>query len=114
MAALFKRKFWAEHEPNWEAWLDLHLNNFRQNQEKAFAQSEIERGIRNEHFEMQASHWLNLAAPILTRHHPHAKFIILVREPIDWVNSMLNDLVQLPAVVGDNASKLRAYYDLRF
>lgn len=88
LALMFQTHYRSQHEPNKLALIDLILN--RDNYTRAEFIGCVRNIFDNCHIEMNSSQLNGLLIEEILEIYPNAKFILTIREPEDWVNSIVN------------------------
>jgi hypothetical protein len=94
--SLFKRRYRAAHEPLLFDLLDmLDSTGNGPLPDAEAARSFLKRRDAALGLELESSHMLGRFVAPLASAFPNSPFILTVREPIDWLNSMLNDQLKM-------------------
>jgi hypothetical protein len=92
VAQLFARNFRSEHEPDVERLIDAAVRYLRGGgEDEIVAFLKARDAAMN--LEVESSNPLGPLTPVLLRAFPEARFVITIREPLDWLRSEVNSHV---------------------
>ncbi|MFP4028644.1 MAG: sulfotransferase [Candidatus Brocadiia bacterium] len=84
------RNFRSAHEPMCSTTIDHSIEYFRCGMGYRFSRDIMLTRDKYLYLEMESAHYLELMVPLLVEIFPRAKFIMTVRNPIEWLVSEIN------------------------